>query len=44
MPTALSARLKQEKLNGTSRTYRRRGTKSVRYGRGKIAAAKNKKR
>jgi hypothetical protein len=44
MPTALSAKLKQAKNDGQSRTARRRYTKSVRYGSGKINAGKTKRR
>lgn len=42
MPTALSARMKQMKADGMSRTGRRQGTKSFRHGGGKIAAGKKK--
>lgn len=44
MPTALSAKLKQEKAGGATRTNRRRGTKSFRHGGGKIAAGKGKRK
>lgn len=44
MPTALSAKLKQAKSEGQTRTARRRGTKSFRHGGGKIVAGKTKRR
>lgn len=44
MPTALSAKMKQAKADGQSRTARRRATKSFRHGGGKIVAGKTKRR
>lgn len=40
MPTALSAKLKQLKIDGMSRIGRRRGTKSVRHGSTKVSSRK----